>query len=151
MALPNYDQIDGNTAAIPPQVSVTVDAYGNREFQNEPCSSGNSLQTSADALLGSTPTDCKKKLSEQDEIVALDGLILAENNEPLTECGIGPYRPECLQKFATRKCMLFWMCWFCFVQVGIHFMSFNSWLVNHFHDPSAINPFLVYIKPVFFI
>lgn len=33
------------------------------------------------------------------------------------QCGIGPYRPSCLQKFADKNWMLFWLCWFCAVQV----------------------------------
>lgn len=34
------------------------------------------------------------------------------------QCGIGPYRPSCLQKFADKNWMLFWLCWFCAVQVS---------------------------------
>jgi organic anion transporter 4A len=33
-----------------------------------------------------------------------------------TQLGIGKYRPRWLQRFANRRWMLFWMCWFCMVQ-----------------------------------
>lgn len=33
-----------------------------------------------------------------------------------TQCGISWYRPKCLQRFATKNWMLFWMCWYCTVQ-----------------------------------
>lgn len=112
MADANYDSIDENMG---PNRSPPINS-NDREFQIvEPSTSGR-IQTSADALLGPSSTDSRTKNSDHEEIVALDSLNV-ETTEPVTECGIGPYRPECLQKFATRKWMLFWMCWFCFVQV----------------------------------
>lgn len=64
---------------------------------------------------------------------SIDGQLLSVPNPPgwnrienmevaiaspsdLTLCGIGAYRPSWLQRFSTKKWMLFWLCWFCFVQ-----------------------------------
>ncbi|GMR30135.1 hypothetical protein PMAYCL1PPCAC_00330, partial [Pristionchus mayeri] len=33
-----------------------------------------------------------------------------------TQCGLGKWRPQWLQRFGTRHWMLFWLCWYCAIQ-----------------------------------
>jgi len=40
-------------------------------------------------------------------------------------CGVAGFRPDWLQRLATPTCMLFWMCWFCLVQVYCTYIIFQ--------------------------